>query len=545
MGFWGRLFGRGEAHVRDQLQRAEARALMLVKERYETAERLEALRQGSAVEIAALKEQLRDVISRGSEVDPEFRRVSNELSNVRSRLVRANAREESLQQSLNTFTKRCNDLDGSLSAAVAEAKQLRVSLAKREAEVKTLTQTVAYLQSGEAELSQKVKEKSREIRSLKTLLKKTDEKVSVLTDQLIQTEQRLALSQRNVAGGDAEGELLHERDEVDPTLGIAAEAPQPSGQDASANRPSPPPPANRFGTENSPGFTLAGQPTNRITAAPVEQDRLENRKGEVPSLTGHLEWDWSQPSRSDDDIARPRSDDFSRLVDSLPDASDEIDAGEDWISDDFEENLPWTSKVTAQASVEHIESLLNEERHLADDNGPSPGDLRGERSSQYSRKERAVQIATYLVEKYSLPSAAMPALQSIFDECWWGAAKNAVINLLERGASYQEVSLAFKLRQFWEENDEFSMYFLESVEPCVRDSRLPWVLAFDFVRSFQGIPDIEELEQYLIESVEFWLTKRSLHYLYPSYLLYFKGIIDSRQEGEIIAPPRSTGRLPL
>jgi hypothetical protein len=148
-----------------------------------------------------------------------------------------------------------------------------------------------------------------------------------------------------------------------------------------------------------------------------------------------------------------------------------------------------------------------------------------------------------IVDEFNLKPESVKVLHPIFISKGWSAAKSSIVRLLSRGATIEEIDRSYEIRKFWTENHELSTFYRSSGEPVSRNVSMPWNLALDFLRSFKGLPDISEMEEYLLESLQYWMSKPHLHINYPSYLIYLKAIIESSRDDEILPPPYTSGRL--
>lgn len=512
-----------ESWLKDELNRLQSKFESVIRERDSINNQLKALQLSTDAEVDRLEDLLRDAVSEKDEAELKFKRLSDTLNKARNDLVGAGERERLLQESLTEYTRRCCELESKHDALSSKIASFATTIAQKDKRIAALNAESELSKTADKTVSNTLSEVKAENRSLTRLLTDATAQISDLSKKLAVSDRGLATALVKIEMLEAEAEVFREQ--------IAFGGRQQTR-------------TSTHDAVNTPPNFLTELPYGRAeTGSRVGQDIYLNLEEPDIGAPDDHESPWDTSLDGDSSAGSSKPIDVGRVVDSLQDDPTDLDIGDDWSLDDFEIDTRPVSELNPEQSVEYVESILNAESIFSDDYGPTTHELSTDRSSKVSRSGRANQIASALVDRYSLPPAALSTIASIFTENWWGSSRTAVINLLDRGASYQEVFLAFQLRQFWSSNGEFSTYFLESQEPALRKIALPWLVAFDFVRSFQGIPDIAELEQYLNESVEFWMSKRSLHYSYPSYLLYLKGIIASRRVGELIAPPRSTGRL--
>lgn len=111
---------------------------------------------------------------------------------------------------------------------------------------------------------------------------------------------------------------------------------------------------------------------------------------------------------------------------------------------------------------------------------------------------RAWQAAADVGEKYDLEKCEIDALTEIFVERGISACRVAVERELSSGTTVEELVLADAVKNIWEEYPEFYDEFSTSYRT------LSWPLALRLIRSFEGYPDIEEIEQLLVRLFEHW-----------------------------------------
>ena len=201
------------------------------------------------------------------------------------------------------------------------------------------------------------------------------------------------------------------------------------------------------------------------------------------------------------------------------------------LDDDEFETLSSDDKVEGVLD----ESIIALELEFADDIGPTAAD-QTKPAERLSRTQRARQIATAMADEYDLAPKYLDLLAKIFEIRWWSTAKTAVQGLIERKSTVEELSLVHQIRLYWSENLEFSVYLNASETSWSRIVELPWNLTLDFVRCYQGLPDSSELENYLHECHDVWGRVSRLQENFPSFLLFFKKIVDSSADLDQLPP---------
>lgn len=247
--------------------------------------------------------------------------------------------------------------------------------------------------------------------------------------------------------------------------------------------------------------------------------------------------------RDEELIINPEQDksDVLMIIESIDDVDSDLD-GEVWFDDEINSADFNDEYLESGGDRAEIDAIFAEEKFIYDDVGPSSFEM-SEPLDKVSRVDRARQVAIAVAEKYELGADGVKVLHDIFLNNWWSSAKKSVVHVLDRGASILELQRTYSLRNIWIEYPEFSTYSTSRGDIVNRKSVISWSLALDFIRSFQGIPSNEEVEEYLLESNQYWLTHHGLHANFPSYLLYIKSLIENRRDGECLPPPYSKGWL--
>lgn len=156
-----------------------------------------------------------------------------------------------------------------------------------------------------------------------------------------------------------------------------------------------------------------------------------------------------------------------------------------------------------------------------------------------TRAERSIQIAIKIGEEFDWDKAGIQLLASIFERYWWSSTQAAMKRAIESGMTPKELALAEELRQIWYEHPEYWSTLNNFGEIQTRYSSISWPTALKLIRSFNGYPQIEEVEALLNECLDRWINSSSLQHSFRSfymYALYRIGAYDdlAEQDGWVI-----------
>lgn len=156
-----------------------------------------------------------------------------------------------------------------------------------------------------------------------------------------------------------------------------------------------------------------------------------------------------------------------------------------------------------------------------------------------TRAERALQIALKIGEEFDWDKSGIKQLAIIFNRYWWSSSQTAMRRAIESGMTPKELILAEELRQIWYEHPEFwsALNKLDEIYP--KYSLISWPTALKLIRSFNGYPQVEEIEALLNECLDRWINSSSLQHSFRGfymYALYRVGAFDDLpdQDGWII-----------
>lgn len=154
---------------------------------------------------------------------------------------------------------------------------------------------------------------------------------------------------------------------------------------------------------------------------------------------------------------------------------------------------------------------------------------------QLTREERALQKAVALIVQYDWPHATRFLIQRIFVMSGWGATRVALERAIDEGLTPEELVLAAHIKVIWADNDLYWIAFDSTGSTRLSYHALSWRTALLIVRSFESIPQVEEIDVLLEQLFEYWYenpTLRRVFKAFARYLWYRFGDLDA------VLPPR-------
>lgn len=133
-----------------------------------------------------------------------------------------------------------------------------------------------------------------------------------------------------------------------------------------------------------------------------------------------------------------------------------------------------------------------------------------------SREDRALQKAAELVGKANWPMSTLPLVKQIFVMSGWGATRLALEREIAKGLTPEELILASHIKVLWAENDIYWISGSSSFSQGV----LSWPAALLIVRSFDSIPQVEEIDVLLEDLFIHWYESTSLRRIFRAFALY-------------------------
>lgn len=152
-----------------------------------------------------------------------------------------------------------------------------------------------------------------------------------------------------------------------------------------------------------------------------------------------------------------------------------------------------------------------------------------DQSNFITRRQRAQQVAVQFIDFVGWPKSDLDLVTEIFFENGWSATKASLLREVSLGASIEEISLARELKHIWRECDRYWISFssinrfLEHTSASYK--HFSWTQALRIIRTYDGVPSIEELHHMLEIEFEYWYSHIILRRKYPAfikYLLYYR-----------------------
>lgn len=237
--------------------------------------------------------------------------------------------------------------------------------------------------------------------------------------------------------------------------------------------------------------------TNRTTS--TEEAHVTDISGYTePSDSGAISLDCPIPTRDAEeskDVGEGYSGSDLQVSESINDASEDggqsDSDGTDW--QDFDEDL-----------VDIEETDVREEPWTE-----------VETDGRIERSRQALQKAIDLCVDYNWDVEGIQILAEVFERYGWSATRAAVERQLRLGLSSSELRQAFAVREIWESYPEFSTASMRHYS-----SYLSWPVALMIVRSYEWLPEREELEVFLSEAFTRWKWHSHSSHYYSDFLSY-------------------------
>lgn len=138
-------------------------------------------------------------------------------------------------------------------------------------------------------------------------------------------------------------------------------------------------------------------------------------------------------------------------------------------------------------------------------------------SDALTREQRALQIAAQVADDYGWDRAGIALLAEVFGRYSWSACQVAVRRAIDQGMTQKEFAIAARVREMWSLRCEFWVA-LSYGSLIQRYALLTWPGALSLIRSFEGYPDVDEVESLLDMCLEQWLRSSHLQLQFQSFL---------------------------
>lgn len=141
-------------------------------------------------------------------------------------------------------------------------------------------------------------------------------------------------------------------------------------------------------------------------------------------------------------------------------------------------------------------------------------------ADKLSREDRALQKAAELIGKANWPLSTLPLVQQIFVMSGWGATRLALEREIAKGLTPDELILAAHIKVIWAENDIYWIAFDKSGSSSLSYYVLSWPTALLIVRSFELLPQVEEIEVFLEGLFASWYENTILRRAFKAFARY-------------------------
>lgn len=141
-----------------------------------------------------------------------------------------------------------------------------------------------------------------------------------------------------------------------------------------------------------------------------------------------------------------------------------------------------------------------------------------------SREQRAQQAAIECLEAIGWNKERLSFVTDVFIALGWNNARKALEREALTGATYEELNLAFDVKQIWAECDRYWISFTGAWLPGETTSatyrHCSWRQALRLIRVFNGIPSSEEVWDLVESEFEFWYGNSLLRARFPAFSKY-------------------------
>ncbi|AWM61557.1 hypothetical protein C6Y58_19460 [Stutzerimonas stutzeri] len=141
-------------------------------------------------------------------------------------------------------------------------------------------------------------------------------------------------------------------------------------------------------------------------------------------------------------------------------------------------------------------------------------------TGKISREDRALQKAAELIGKANWPLSTLPLIQQIFVMSGWGQARLALEREIDKGLTPDELILAAHIKVIWSENDIYWIAFDKTGSSRLSHYVLSWPTALLIVRSFESLPQVEEIEVFLENLFTSWYENIALRRAFKAFGRY-------------------------
>jgi len=249
-----------------------------------------------------------------------------------------------------------------------------------------------------------------------------------------------------------------------------------------------------------------------LSSASEENEDFEDEESE-DFLTESEDWiyldEGNEDSNFDDDGA---SDEFASETEML---SEDVDSKDFYDTDEYEYLIDIDELIPTPQ--DDVFEFINNNQTL-------------------TREQRARQKAVDFLRFADWPNSALPLVQMVFLLNGWGPARVALEREAQKGLKPEELILAAHLKAIWAENDYLWTSFERTGSTRLSHRVLSWPMALHIVRSFELLPQEEELMILVEAEYEYWMQHPQINRAFRSFALYLwfrfsgvKGVLPPEQ----------------
>jgi len=151
-----------------------------------------------------------------------------------------------------------------------------------------------------------------------------------------------------------------------------------------------------------------------------------------------------------------------------------------------------------------------------------------------TRHQRAMQLAAEFLVKTGWDKRWVKMVAAILEASGnTSATTRALLNEVDKGLIPQELILACRVREIWAGSRHFWMAFDRRHHQAEeRYWNCSWVIAVQIVRTFHGLPDVDEISYFLEREFQRWYTNNPIRQRTRSFMRYLLArLVDCRKLG--------------
>lgn len=206
------------------------------------------------------------------------------------------------------------------------------------------------------------------------------------------------------------------------------------------------------------------------------------------------------------------------------DDEDEFDIAEEF-DEDLEEEVWDDLEDMDELDIVNEEDLDDDLDYISDS---ASTQVLGSSADRITQEQRALQVATEVIADSDWDYKHITLLREIFSIRGWAAARTVIVQLIEEGATPEEIKLAREIRYLWTENSKYWITF-HKLTPRAVDSftdaaykQMSWLESMRIIRCFPSTPDIEEIHYLIEETYDLWYNSRQLRKCFKAFFKFLK-----------------------